>query len=265
MSTLHLELAPVELALARAAIYRFSSELFRHPDARWKSECSAWSDGVQTALSLCATEDCDRELVARLGELTAHPIQLENIVHEHAHVFGHVARGRVTPYETEWSGAAGSFLQFHLLSDLSAFYEAFGVKLALHCDERADHLSIELAFLHLLCAKEAWALENDQAELVTIVRDAEATFLREHLGRWAPAFCVRLEHAGSPYYARVARWLGAWVAAECRRVGVPTGDPSLELGETTFTPEDACMSCEKNVDCLVRSAVPSGQHGPDPD
>ena len=70
------------------------------------------------------------------------------------------------------------------LADLAAFYHAFGLEVAEDAGERHDHLCLELEFMCVLAAKEAYAHEHQlDAEQLAQCRDAQKTFLREHLGR----------------------------------------------------------------------------------
>jgi TorA maturation chaperone TorD len=73
-------------------------------------------------------------------------------------------------------------------------------------------------------------------------RDATRAFLRDHLGRWAPAFGAgleRLDPAG--FYGALGRLLAAVAAAECRRLGVAAGPALLRLRSPA--PDDTPMAC----------------------
>ena len=167
----------VEIALGRAVLYRFASELFRHPSRT--SPLAGWAEGVRAALEVCSENGRAGELARALEGCFA--CDLASLEQEHAVWIGHTPRAAAMPYETEWCGAPGDLLQFHQISDISAFYKAFGLELAIQCDERPDHVSVELAFLHFLCVKEAYALEQGSPELAEICLETERKFLAEHL------------------------------------------------------------------------------------
>ena len=75
------------------------------------------------------------------------------------------------------------------LADVSGFFRAFGVR---STGERPDHLVAELEFLALLCLKESVALGNARADEAAICREARASFLRDHSGRWVGAYRAAL-------------------------------------------------------------------------
>ena len=111
--------------------------------------------------------------------------------------FGHAARGDCPLNEIEYGDLkADPLFQPHRLADLAAFYRAFGLEVANGAAERPDHIGMELEFMSVLAAKEAYAyehqLDDDQCALC---RDAQKKFLREHLGRWSPGFARRLARA----------------------------------------------------------------------
>lgn len=233
-------------ALARAVVYRYLSDALRHP-ARAGLREPGWADALAAALEECADAGLGADARATL-ELATDRAAVER---DYGRIIGHTPRAGVPPYESEWLGAAGDLLQFHQMSDVAAFYSAFGLVLGDPCDERVDHVGIELAFLQFLCAKEAWAASRGEGELARVSRDAQRGFLADHLARWGPAFCRRLEAcARGGYYAAAARLCAGWVDAECRRLGVERGDPTLAPGESSVTLEDTCVSCAHSSSCL---------------
>jgi hypothetical protein len=137
---------------------------------------------------------------------------------------------------------ADALFQPHRLADLAAFYRAFALEIADDAGERPDHLCVELEFMAVLAAKEAWALEHQlDADALAVVRDAQKKFLREHLGRWTPAFTRRLEReAGPGPLAALARFTREFVLAEC---GVVAGNEDLLLRPVDETAESLCATC----------------------
>ncbi|MDP6942912.1 MAG: molecular chaperone TorD family protein [Myxococcota bacterium] len=237
-----------ELALARAVPYRLASLALRHPSAGWDAaEWSRLRAGLPIALEACGA---GQALLNAARELVQIAPDSEELLEAYGQHFGHTPRAASTPYETEWSGSAGDLLQFHQLSDVSAFYKAFGLELARECGEREDHLSIELGFLHFLCVKEAYAAEDELDDLAAQALDAQRIFLAEHVATWTPAFCARLERAiGTGFYASLARFLAIWIAAECDRFQVEPGDPALEPGTSSVTLDDCCVNCDQATAC----------------
>jgi DMSO reductase family type II enzyme chaperone len=107
------------------------------------------------------------------------------------------------------------------LADIAGFYTAFGMEPAAGQPDVEDHVATELEFLSALAVKEAWALAERHDEHAEVSRKASASFLADHLGRWAPAFATALESATDlAYYRVVAQLVAAWIAADCERLAL---------------------------------------------
>jgi len=262
MPDAHEHTARGDLALGRALLYRFGSELFRHPGRGSQAPWATWSDGVRTALDACAEDGTTSELGGSFEQWLSADSRPEKLARDHARLIGPTPRAAAMPYETEWCGAAGDLLQFHQLGDISAFYRAFGLDLDAQCGERADHLSVELAFLHFLCVREADLAELGMVELAELCRDTEQKFLSEHVTRWTPAFCARLGACDPKgFYGRAARFLDLWLGDECRRFGVTSSEVRHSPSETSLSLEDCCVSCGQVAACTVRISAPAPRHG----
>ncbi|NOT32317.1 MAG: hypothetical protein HOP15_17865 [Planctomycetes bacterium] len=252
-------LANGEVALARATLYRLLAQAFRYPGAGWHEEWNEIARGISAALEVLAQEDRARPSTERcvppalfdaFDLVWAASRDPQRIRHDHARIVGHSPRAGTTPYETEWTGAAGEILQYHLLADLGGFYRAFGLDLAQTCDERHDHLSIELCFLGFLCVREAAAEERGVSEVVALVRDAQRRFLDEHVLRWARSFSARTKSEDPEgFYGRAAVLLERLLEAERARYGLAGEEGFRELGASSLAPEDCCVSCEHSKSC----------------
>ncbi len=242
-----------ELALARSLLYQTLGSALRYPSLQ----------GLRRDL-------LSREPLIGLGELLARPPGLADLIEElfarlerttprelesaYIDLFGHSVRGTCPPYESEYGEARGTLQLPHLLSDLGAFYRAFGLEISSRSHERVDHVSAQCEFMQFLTYKEAHALERGEAELVDVTVGAEATFLRAHLGRWGLAFFRRLEHASGGVYEALARIGAAFLRADCERLGVRPGSDKLQLIVSDETRDDV-------FDCGVPTECP-GSLGP---
>ena len=247
----------IDRAVCRGFVYRYLAQAFDYPNAEaWRWLCSAAiretlgnavAGSGRKPSSDSERKSADANLSAALESVLAAtvPEALESFRDDYIAVFGHGARGSCPINEIEYGELrADPLFQPHRLADLGAFYRAFGLEFA-DGGERPDHLSVELEFMAVLALREAQALEHQLVEDEHAVnRSAETTFLREHLGRWAPAFCRRVARAlPAGACAALAGLLGAWIESECRRVGVPSGSTDLSLRPVDEGAESICASC----------------------
>ncbi len=126
------------------------------------------------------------------------------------------------------------------LAKLNALYEQFGVVPNPQLKDREDHLSVELEFMQLLAAKEAYAEENGHGgDKLALCRGAQKKFLENHLGLWGRAFSGRLDaHTGGRrFYGALARLLDAYLEHEIREIGLPPG-PIPPLADADAENED---------------------------
>jgi putative dimethyl sulfoxide reductase chaperone len=236
----------IDSAVARTFLYRFLAKTFEDPESDgWK-----WLTSGETceALGSAAVAFAQESLVASaeklLGQLA--PSGYADFAASHITCFGHTVRGDCPMNEIEYGDIkADPLFQPHRLSDLGAFFAVFGLELAPDAAERIDHISIELEFMSVLAAKEAHALEHqcDDDALATL-RDAQKKFLREHLGRWTPAFTRRLARMQEgAVLGAIAGLLGEFIKLECARLNVPAGSEDLLLRPVDDAMERLCDSC----------------------
>ncbi len=82
------------------------------------------------------------------------------------------------------------------------------------------------------------------ADQLAQCRDAQKNFLREHLGRWTPAFARRLASAtGEPTLKGLADFTRTFIESECARFGVNPGSDELALRPVDETADRICDSC----------------------
>jgi DMSO reductase family type II enzyme chaperone len=228
------------MAVARAFIYRFLAKAYEDP----VREGWDWLCAPETAESVAAAWS----LVAA-GE--PHELEFQAQGFDQFHdaciaAFGHAARGNCPLNEIEYGDIkADPLFQPHRLADLAAFYRAFGLEVAEDADERHDHLCLELEFMCVLAAKEGYALEHhaDGAQL-QVCLDAQKKFLREHLGRWTPAFTRRLAAAtGQGILRKLADFTRRFIELECARFGIAPGSGDLALRPVDDSADRMCDSC----------------------
>ena len=65
----------------------------------------------------------------------------------------------------------------------------------------ADHIGIELEFMHHLASAELKALEADDKKAADELKEVQREFLNKHLINWAPMYLINLKYeARTPLY-----------------------------------------------------------------
>ncbi len=256
-------MTPVDIALCRSAVWEALALGFRRPAEDTVTRLMSGEGAAQLAGAAAVLDDAaavaddgghpcvaadraepdeNERLAPAVLALAAGPAPaLADLEAGYDRLFGHTARGAVAPYETEY-GADSPFLPQREMSDLAAFFRAFGLVLRPDARERPDHLSCQCEFMLVLARKEAHAEEVGDAAMTETTRRAARLFLRDHLGRWAPGFgraLAREDRRG--FYGALGNLCALFVTAECHRAGVPAGPPLLRLRSAEAA--DAPMAC----------------------
>ena len=173
---------------------------------------------------------------------------LDVLLDAHGRLFGHTARGTVTPYETEY-GQQGLFQQPQQLSNLTGFYRAFGLKVRQEERERPDHISCQVEFLEFLARKQAYALAQGDDPMLEESQRATRLFLKNHLGRFGRAFGYHLSKADSGGFLGLAgNFLFDFLSLECRRLKIEPGPTSLALRSPAE--DNVPMACSNESDLV---------------
>lgn len=165
-------------AIARSQIYGLLSRILSSPN-------NALNSGIHSDLERVASEyaefDVLRKSITKILDVITDPtFKQRAIEQEYTKLF---VKAEAPPYECSYLPAS---LISHELADISGFFLAFGLR---PHQERQDHIASQLEFMSFLCLKESIARGNGKIEEANICRDAEAKFLRDHLGKW-----IRIYH-----------------------------------------------------------------------
>ncbi|HUH41834.1 MAG: molecular chaperone TorD family protein [Sulfurimonas sp.] len=69
----------------------------------------------------------------------------------------------------------------------------------------ADHIGVELEFMHHLTEAESKAMQEGDEEAIKALREIQTEFLNKHLLRWAPMYLINAKfEARTPLYYDVA-------------------------------------------------------------
>jgi TorA maturation chaperone TorD len=224
----------VARALARAALYRLLGEALAYPRA-WRFQEMSHVAGMAAAAP--TTPEPVRPLLARFAD-AARDADPGAVAAEYVFLFDRQVR--CPPYEGAYGATRGLAGKGAQLADVAGFYAAFGLRPAADQADMEDHVAAELEFMSALAIKEAWALGQHDADALEVTRDAEAAFVRDHLGTWAGAFARELQAATPlPFYVTAAEVLAAWVEAELAALGV---EPARAEGPDAPADEE-CFTC----------------------
>ena len=133
----------------------------------------------------------------------------------------------------------------HLLGEAAAqvvrCYAEAGLEVSAADRELPDHVSLELAFMAHLAAQEK--ADPDQE---TVWRDRQRRFLHEHLVRWLPQFCEKIECSEAhPYYSEAAQAAKELVEEDMARLKSPL--PDAETRPLADSPEHKLVPRKRSV------------------
>lgn len=234
----------IEQLLARSTCYQGLSVLWRHPDAgtaKWlaRGDYQRLPEIIESLQggSSRLRESCQR-LVTALGATS-----MTTWTRGYERIFGHSVQSAAPPYELEY-GEAHSHRQPQELGDIAAFYQAFGLRISPAAHERVDHIATECEFLQYLLYKQACAADDEAQERVQVCEEATRQFLADHLGRWGPAFALRLSRiAGEGVLGAIAAVTLEWLLEDCARMQVVAGSRDLPLRLPNERDDAGCAAC----------------------
>ena len=239
-------------ALARATAYRTFSLAFQMPtDARLRTMGAGEAFAALLDAFRCLDANSSDDPVAGVSRLREAGQNLEVLTLEYWRVFGHTTRGLVCACETEY-GDDNKFQQPNQLADISGYYLAFGLMPPSASEVRQDHVACECEFMEFLNLKEAHFMEagegTPQAEdTLAATRQAQRTFLRDHLGYFGRGFASRLATGGGYFGAWGALFL-RFLEGECARLGVAAGPAELPVRPELS--DDVPMACGSVSDLI---------------
>ncbi len=189
-----------ELARARAKLYQLlSSAYIRSPDRDFLGLLAGWVASQTGGSSRLLSEPMKQGLATmdgffkRIGQNSWEELE-ETISVEFTRLFRGVKPiySPLPPYESVYTEEAGRVCG-ELTFVVRREYRRFGFDLANGLSgEPPDHISFELAFMHLLCHHEAEAWESDDEDEALRLLRAEQEFSEGHLLTWLPKLCRKV-------------------------------------------------------------------------
>lgn len=194
-------------ASARANLYGFLSSAFRlEPDAALLRRLR--EPGLAAALAAAGAALDDAFMERPEADL------VEELALEFTRLF--IGPGNHTaPYGAIYLDGEGASLWGPTTVWVKAFIEAAGFDFRAEYHGFPDHFSVELEFMGDLCAREAQALDDGDADQAAAWRAIEQQFVADHMAAWIPRFCAEMvERAEAPFYRGLAGLTADFVGSE---------------------------------------------------
>lgn len=181
----------IAMQLARGRIYDILSNGFSYP---WNRKFFRPKSLLELFDVVLLDEGDWAKIKAMVGSFGKYlpKMALKQVQAVYVSVFGHAVSQECPPYEMQYGTEGGIQSQTDVLIQLGGFYETFGFEFPKNRGrERVDHISVELAFMSYLCFREAYGITNGHDEKkIAVVRSTAKKFIRNHIGRWTPLFCI---------------------------------------------------------------------------
>jgi len=202
-----------EVAQHRSQLYWLLSSLYlRKPDVSFLKELTGW---------LAASSNTDPEnSVARGLEMVqqaATECDIERLAVEYTRLFGGIKQGYgpPPPYESMYRE---SCLMGATTEAVTRTYAEAGFGTIDAAAGPQDHIGAELKFMSLVCYDEIAVWEREKPDAAVSSWKLQRSFLDEHLLRWVPAYCHRLQQETSEHFYAGAALLTEHAVAADRKI-----------------------------------------------
>jgi TorA maturation chaperone TorD len=245
------------LSLSRQILYRFASLCLADPrSGSWSHLAALHRDRLLPgAAALIRSTSAARVARLRPGECSLKYLNPRRVLRtlpdsialnrQFEDIFGLLVSSDCPPNETEYINSKFTFQRSQDLADVAGFYRAFGLTRSATNHDREDHIALQLAFMSHVAELQAIA-EGEHAaaalDRAAVCQDAQRKFFAQHLGWWGPAFAtLLLKRSSSGFYARVAEFIAALMAADRGILGV---DIAPDVGRpTNIERPEECEGC----------------------
>ena len=130
--------------------------------------------------------------------------------------------GHISPHESvhhKRHDGEASQLWGETTVEVKKFIESAGLEYGSEYRGLPDHISVEFEFMQQVILREAQAWEEDDKEGAEYCLKMERKFINEHLARWIPEFCDRVDREAEwPFYRDMAVLTKQFIAFEKEEV-----------------------------------------------
>jgi len=182
----------ISLQLARGRIYEILARAFGYP---WNRKFFRPTKLLEPMDVVLVDEDDWQTVEGIINGFSEYlpKMAMKQVQNECIRVFGHAVSQECPPYEMQYGTEGGVNSQTDVLIQIGGFFDTFGFQIPDKgpTRDRIDHITNELQFMSFCCHREAYGIENDHDERqLSVIRSGQKKFIRNHLGRWIPLFCL---------------------------------------------------------------------------
>lgn len=128
----------------------------------------------------------------------------QSILIEYTRLFIGPFKTIAPPYSSVYLGNDGTLFGAETQQVLD-YYLKSGVEFNFSTNDLPDHIAVELEFLHYLSAHEIITIEKGDVQIAANYADLQKIFLDNHLKKWVPEFCKRINSdTNEPFYRSLA-------------------------------------------------------------
>ena len=194
-------------AIERSRLYGLLATIFcREPSAEFLSQLK--TPEMAVALSSAGVDLGDEFKAGRFADLA------EMLAVEYTRLF--LGPGKhISPHESVQLKRGSGILWGQETSAVRNAYRAGGFDLGESETNIPDHLSVELNFLSLLAQHESQAWTDQDPDRAARFLRLQHGFISQHLGKWAAAFCAKVEDESDfAFYPAFACLLQGFLSGE---------------------------------------------------
>jgi len=197
--------------MAYSEVYKILSRCYCYPDNDFVEYANTLMlRQLEISLgAMCSCVTLDGSYRAFVGECGRkfRESSLEDLQVEHTGLFIHPSSEGVAcyPYESVHSGGTGR-LAGATTQTIQNIYESWGLRVAGHFADLADHIAAELEFLYIMSVNRGQRCSCGEKSGCGDWRSAELDFLVNHVLRWVPSFsCCLRERSDSAFFAALSQ------------------------------------------------------------
>lgn len=190
----------------RASSYKLLSECYYSPDERLIKMLGSLEKSRGTGLIL----ELSKNVPAMDG--------LELLKIEYSRLFLGPFKVLVPPYGSVYL-EDGRKVMGESTMDVKNWYREERLDMLLK--EVPDHIAVELEFMYFLVFKQIEAIKDSDEEMAGNYLRKQASFLKTHLGKWAPEFTEKVEaNAQTEFYKNLARLTRSFIEEDLNNLSV---------------------------------------------